>query len=214
MSQSKFHHEEVYRGKDLVKKLSAYNITICGVGALGSNLVDNLARQGFSKIRIIDKDRIEQHNINTQVWGEMDVGALKTDALQTRIFRHVGVEIETQNKELVEKNAKSLLKNSDLAVDAFDNSQARQLVQNECRTRKIPCLHTGLFEDYGEVMWDEKYKVPQDVQGDVCDYPLARNLVLLVVAMATEEILDFCLATKPRKANWSVTLKDLAIRSN
>ena len=88
-----------------------------------------------------------------------------------------------------------------------------KFVQDHCRSAKIPCLHAGLFADYGEVMWDERYKVPGDPgEGDVCDYPLARNIILLTVVVAQEEILDFFLNPKPRKKNWSITLKDLKIK--
>jgi len=211
MSLSKFHHEEVYRGKDLVKKLNR-KVTVCGAGALGSNLIDTLSRQGFSNLSVIDKDRIESHNINTQTYGESDIGALKAEALKNSVFRNVGIDIEATHKELTDANVKKLLRDSELVVDAFDNSASRQLVQDECRRAKIPCLHAGLFEDYGEVVWDAKYKVPKDVDGDVCDYPLARNLIMIVVSITAEEIQDFFLVKKPRQKNWTLTLKDLAIR--
>ncbi len=185
---------------------------MCGAGTLGSNLIDTLTRQGFPNIRVIDKDRVETHNINTQVYGEKDVGALKVSALRNKVYSNVGVEIEIIEKELDAKNVKKFLKDSTLVIDAFDNTAARQLVQDECRARKMPCLHAGLFEDYGEVIWDGRYRVPKDGEGDVCDYPLARNLAMLVVCVAAEEVVDFCLSDKPRMGCWSVTLKDLAIR--
>jgi len=48
--------------------------------------------------------------------------------------------------------------------------------------------------DYGEVRWNEVYQVPADVvEGDVCDYPLARNLILLVVAAGSEAVLRYVL---------------------
>jgi hypothetical protein len=75
---------------------------------------------------------------------------------------------------------------------------------------QLPCLHVGLYADYGEVIWDEHYRVPQDVQGDVCDYPLARNLVLLVVALASEAVLRYVL--DGLRQDWSATLRDFAIR--
>lgn len=213
MSNSKFLHEEVYRGKDLVKKLSAHRLTVCGAGALGSNYTDTLARQGFPNIKVIDKDVVDTHNINTQVYGDKDVGAFKVLALRNRIFSAVGVEIEVIQKELDVSNVKKFLKDSTLVVDMFDNTKSRQIVQDECRARKIPCLHAGMYEDYGEVVWDQQYTVPkQATAGDVCDYPLARNIAMLVVTVAAEETLDFCLAKKPRQSNWSITLKDLRIR--
>lgn len=212
MANSKFHHEEIYRGKESVAKLAKFRLTICGAGALGSNLIDNLTRQGFASIKVIDFDRVDLHNVNTQVFGVKDAGALKVDALKNLVYRNVGVEITAVNKKLESGNAKTLLKDSDLVVDCFDNHEARQIVQNEVRERKLTCLHTGLFEDYGEVVWDETYRVPKNAVGDVCDYPLARNQVMLTVAVATEEILDHFLTKTPRRTSWSITLKDMAVR--
>ena len=63
--------------------------------------------------------------------------------------------------------------------------------------------------DYAEVIWDERYRVPRDVGGDVCDYPLARNLVLLAVTVASEAALRF--AATGAKPDWSATLADLAV---
>lgn len=212
MANSKFHHEEFYRGKNFAEKLNI-PIMVCGAGTLGSNLINNLTRQGFSKISVIDMDRVEIHNLNTQIYAEADVGALKVDALKNRVFRNIGVEIEAVNKEMTSANVKQLLKKSKIIVDCFDNNKARQLTQDFAREKKIPCLHCGLASDYAEVIWDEKYRVPKDQAGaDVCDYPLARNIAMLAVIVATEELLSFHLDAKPRLQNWSITLKDLAIK--
>lgn len=212
MASSKFHHEEIYRGKDYAKRLQGL-VTVCGVGALGSNLLDNLSRQGFAKLRGIDMDRVEVHNLNTQFWNERDVGALKVAAAKKKIFENIGIEIDAVDKQLMAATVEKMLKGSALVVDCFDNTAARQLVQTHCRAKKIPCLHLGLFEDYGEVVWDARYKVPKEAPGgDVCDYPLARNVIMLTVAAGSEEILDFFLADKPRGKSWSITLRDLRIK--
>jgi molybdopterin/thiamine biosynthesis adenylyltransferase len=206
----KFHHENIYRGADVAQTLAETRITLCGAGALGSNLADTLARQGFSKLRVIDRDRVEEHNIGTQTYAEADVGAWKVDVLRTQLFRAVGIEIETHSKELSERTASKFLKDSALVVDLFDNSASRALVQAHCRATQIPCLHVGLFADYGEVIWDAQYRVPSDGGQDVCDYPLARNLVLLTVAVAAESVLRYCTAAEQR--NHSITLRDFAVR--
>jgi hypothetical protein len=54
------------------------------------------------------------------------------------------------------------------------------------------------------------YRVPGDVAGDVCEYPLARNLVLLAVAIASETLIHFVLAGE--RQSRSATLKDFAVR--
>jgi molybdopterin/thiamine biosynthesis adenylyltransferase len=207
---SKFHHEAVYRGADSLAKLADVRVTVCGAGALGSHLADNLARQGFQHLRVIDRDRIEEHNVSTQLYGESEIGGWKVEVLRQRLFRATGVEIDTVRKELTDRNAQSLLQDSSLVIDTFDNSASRRLVQVASQALGIPCLHVGLYADYGEVIWDERYRVPDDVAGDVCDYPLARNLVLLVVAVASEIILRFALDGV--REDWSATLRDFAVR--
>lgn len=206
----KFHHEQLYRG-DVFARLAQTRVTLCGAGALGSHLAENLARQGFGGLTIIDRDRVEEHNVSTQVYGEADVGAFKAEVMRNRLFRAVGVEVEAVSKELTARTARGLLKGARLVVDTFDNSASRQLVQQQCRELGLPCLHVGLFADYGEVVWDECYRVPPDAAGDVCDYPLARNLVLLVVAVASEVLVRF--AATGERQNWSATLSDFAIRT-
>ena len=210
MATNKFHHEEIYRGKDYAKKLQGL-ITICGVGALGSNLLDHLSRMGFGNFRVIDKDRVDVHNLSTQIWNERDVGALKVAAAKQKVFANIDVEIDTVDKELTAATVDKMLRGSALVLDCFDNNAARQIVQTHCRAKKLPCLHTGLFEDYGEVVWDDRYKVPKDSGGDVCDYPLARGIIIMTTASAGEEILDFFLSPKPRHQSRAITLKDQRI---
>lgn len=207
-ARGKFHHEAVYRGDDQIARIAEQQITICGVGALGSNLADNLARQGFRHLRAIDDDRIEEHNVGTQVYGQSEIGSFKVEALRQRLFRTAGIEIETWRKRLEEKTIKQLLKGSSLIVDCFDNSESRQLLYRY--GEKSSLLHVGLYADYGEVVWNHEYKVPMDVAGDVCNYPLARNLILLTVAVASEIIVRYVL--KNEQSSFTITLRDFAVR--
>ena len=210
----KFKHEAIYRG-DYLDRLNSKSILVCGCGALGSNLIDTLCRTGLKTLVVVDKDRIEKQNISTQVWSESEIGQLKTVAIKNRMFRQCGAEIVPIMKELTGDNAKSIISRKgyfDLCIDGFDNAKSRMAVKAHCWTNDIPCIHAGMIDGYGEVCWNQKYRVPSDADGDVCDYPLARNLIMLTVAILAEEVLDFCLSDKPRMKNWSVTLRDLQIR--
>lgn len=206
----KFPHEQLYRGDGALARLAATRVTLCGVGALGSHLADNLVRQGFGALRVIDRDRVEEHNVSTQLYGEAEVGVWKVEALRNRLFRAVGVEVEALARELSARTARSLLEKGGIVLDAFDNAASRRLVQEQCRALGLPCLHVGLYADYGEVVWDPAYRVPGDVAGDVCTYPLARNLVLLTVAVASETLVRFVL--EGETSDWSVTLRDFSVR--
>jgi molybdopterin/thiamine biosynthesis adenylyltransferase len=203
-------HERAYRGDPLLEKLAGVAVTVCGAGALGSWMVENLARQGFQRIRVIDHDRVEAHNLGNQLYAQADVGAFKVQALQNLVFQAAGVEIEAVDKRLEEGSCVSLLKGSDLVVDALDNSQGRRLVTRFCGEHSVPCLHLGMNGGYGEVHWNEGYRVPGDPEeGDVCDAPLARNLVLLLTAVGGEAIIRFL--SEGTRRNYAITLEDLQI---
>lgn len=145
-----------------------------------------------------------------QLYGANEVGVRKVEALRSRLFRAAGIEIDVIAKELDGRNARTLLKGAGLVIDTFDNAAGRRLVQDACRALGLACLHVGLFADYAEIIWDEDYRVPADTAADLCDYPLARNLVLLAVAVASEIVIRF--AADGERSNWSLTLRDFTIR--
>jgi molybdopterin/thiamine biosynthesis adenylyltransferase len=95
-------------------------------------------------------------------------------------------------------------------VDTFDNSASRRAVKETCMRLDLPCLHVGLAGDYAEAIWNEAYRVPAPAREDVCDYPLARNLVLLAVAVACEVVVGWA-ATGERRS-FTMTLGDFAIQ--
>jgi hypothetical protein len=104
------------------------------------------------------------------------------------------------------------LSGADVVVDGFDNHDARALVTAHCREQGIPCLHVGLSADYAEVLWNEGYRVPHDVEDEgvnVCDYPMARNLIQFAVALVSEVLVRFVL--EGRRESYSFTLGDLQV---
>lgn len=208
-----FHHEELYRGADALDKLAQVRLVVCGAGAVGSNLVNNLVRQGVRQVTVIDFDRVEAHNVGTQIYAEGDAGAFKVDVLQAEMFRVAGVEIAAVRQRLTERNVAKLLADAGLVIDGFDNHASRALVTQHCRSAGIPCLHVGLSADYAEIVWNESYRAPHDPEAgaDVCEYPLARNLIQFAVALASEAVVRFVL--EGTQQSYSFTLRDLHINA-
>ncbi|MEZ4887574.1 MAG: ThiF family adenylyltransferase [Chitinophagales bacterium] len=205
-----FYHEELYRSDAVLQKLKRLKVTICGAGALGGNIVESLARSGFGQLKVIDFDRIEERNLSTQPFQKSDIGAFKAQMIANNLYRAVGARVEGVIKRLEENNVHKLLKDSDLVVDVFDNSISRQVVTDYCTNKKVPCLHVGLAGDYAEVIWNELYRVPSATNDDVCDYPLARNLVTLATSVACEVIVGF--AAKGVQESYTITLGDFAVK--
>lgn len=203
-----FHHERLHRSGEVMRRVGEQSVTVCGAGALGANITEGLARSGFGRLRVIDRDRVEERNLSTQPFHRADVGAHKARILANSLYRAVGVNVDARALELTGDNARKLL--DGLVVDAFDNSASRRAVKIACEQANLACLHAGLAEGYAEVIWNESYRVPSASQDDVCDYPLARNLVTLAVAVACEVITQY--VATGRRESYTITLGDFAVR--
>lgn len=205
---SPFFHEE--RHTSLAQHTDKH-IIICGAGALGANLTETLARMGFTRLKLIDKDRVEMRNLSTQPYSRAEVGAPKARALANMLYRAVQAKVEPVVIELTAGNAPELLKGSALVVDAFDNREARAAVSTTTLTLALPCLHIGFSPDglYGSALWEPGYQVPQETPEDPCDYPLTRPLALLLTSLAARAIVDFF--TQDRHDDLELTWNDLRV---
>jgi molybdopterin/thiamine biosynthesis adenylyltransferase len=222
MSERQFLHEELYRGKNY-GKLKDKVVVMAGCGAIGSWTATFLARMGVANFRLIDKDRIEDHNVSTQTFLPANVGQYKTRALQEQLYRISKARCELQPVELTTQNL-SLLHKCDLVICTFDNSASRQLVKSAALSEKItpltkvqghdghgsfigviqrmfPCVFAGMNgqEAYFEVVWAESYKVPKDPEQaelDPCAYPLSTPLVTSVAAATAEIAVQYLLTNQ------------------
>ncbi len=205
---SPFFHEERHAS---LAAWANIPITICGAGALGGNLTETLARMGFTRLKLIDKDRVEVRNLSTQPYSRAEVGAPKARSLANVLYRSVQSRVEPVVAELTVANAVSMLQNSALVVDAFDNRAARAAVSEAVQRLSLPCLHIGFSADglYGSGIWEPGYQIPQEVPGDPCDYPLTRPFALMLTSLAARAITDFLSSGQGR--DFELTWNDCTI---
>jgi molybdopterin-synthase adenylyltransferase len=210
-------HEELFRGKDIYK-IKGYTFWIGGFGALGSNVADGLARHGATKFVVVDDDRVENSNLGTQPWFLEEVGMRKVDAGAKRLYR-VNKSVVVPMPIRFEPDRLNKFKIKDpktIVIDMFDNFPTRRLVKDFYKDGNgEACIHAGMSGDgFGEVVWDEEYKIidisKKENQVDVCEYPLARNLVLFIATLCVDAIIEY--VTVGKKANYNFTLFDKNIR--
>lgn len=207
-SDSPFFHEE--RAASL-RQFADRPITVGGLGALGGNLAETLARMGFHRLKLIDRDRVEMRNLSTQPYERRAVGAPKARVLAHQLYRAVQTWAEPLIVELNPSNAGQLLAGSALVIDAFDNSAARAAVSAEARRSSLPCLHVGFSADgqYGCGIWEPGYPVPRETPADPCNDPPVRPFVLVLVSLAARAVVEH-FATHRRLA-FELTWMDLKI---
>ena len=144
------------------------SIVIVGVGALGSEVVQ-LVRNVEATIKVIDDDRVESKNIQSQFYGKPGLGKPKVVALAGAMDLLFGVKLQTAPTRLVENNAYQLLGAPDLIIDCLDNAPSRRVIQNYVRKpfmgrNGIPCLHGAVDANgsFGRVIWDEQFQIDEE----------------------------------------------------
>ena len=204
-------HETAYRGQATIDKIKQKHILVCGCGSVGSNIISNMAKQGFENITVIDNDRIEKHNIGNQTWGLREINGKKVQVMKAQVYASTGIAITPIDKELNASNVKKLLTKDSVIVDGFDNFKSRAIIMDHCKANGIDCIHIGLSETYAEVVWNEKYKIPKTKNKgmDVCEYPLSRNIAMFANIIGIESIIRF-ISTGVKKS-YSITIGDLRI---
>lgn len=148
------------------------HITIVGVGALGSHLCTFLRNEEI-QMQVVDFDRVESKNLQSQAYTKLGSGKLKTEALKSAMQGFWGLRLKTVPHRLTKDNVEALLRGNDLVVDCLDNGASRRLVQDFCKDASIPCLHGALAPngEYGRVAWSENFKIDDEagVGGATCE---------------------------------------------
>lgn len=118
-------------GIQLQNSFSSATVAICGLGGLGSNIAIALARAGIGKLILIDFDRVDITNLHRQQYKADQIGSYKTDALAENLLEIAPyTEIETITEQITEDNVCSLLKDSNVVCEAFDNAESKAMLVN------------------------------------------------------------------------------------
>ena len=143
-------------GEEGQQKLGSSRVVIIGCGALGTIIATSLVRAGVGKVRIIDRDFIEYHNLQRQVlFSEEDIKAELPKAIAAE--KHLkkvnsSVEIEGVVSDVNYTNIERLVTGADLILDGLDNLETRFLINDVSLKHKIPWVYGGAISSYGMTM--------------------------------------------------------------
>jgi len=98
-------------------------ILVIGAGAIGGWATLALAKSGFMNIGVFDFDKVEEHNVAIQPYGESHIGMYKVDALARIIADQAAVDIQAYNAKYT--NQKGF--NGTLII-AVDNMKERKKI--------------------------------------------------------------------------------------
>ncbi len=141
--QSQFSRTELLLGEDALKTLSKKRVAIFGIGGVGGNAAEALARSGIGELDLIDNDEVCLSNINRQVFATLDaVGEKKVEAAEKRL-----AEI---SKELIihkhccfylpEERGDIDFSQFDYVVDALDTVSAKIDIVLQAKKAGVPVI--------------------------------------------------------------------------
>lgn len=135
------------------RRLLVSSVLIVGAGGLGGLVMELLARSGVGRLRVVDGDCFEEHNLNRQLLCTQSVLGRNKAQVAAQRLRDVNdeVEVEAVPAWLSESNAAALLQGMDVAVDALDDLHLRLLLSRQAQRAGVPLVHGAIAGWSGRV---------------------------------------------------------------
>lgn len=140
-------------GKEGQKIFRQKSVLIVGIGALGCGVANHLVRAGVGKVRLIDRDFVEESNLQRQMlFDEEDaLHALPKAIAAERKLKKINssVAIESHVKDVTSETIAPVLEGIDVVVDGTDNFETRFLLNDACYQKGIPFVYGGAVSSRG-----------------------------------------------------------------
>lgn len=134
-------------------RLRAAKILVVGAGAIGNEVLKNLALLGIGHIGIIDFDTIEDSNLTRSVlFRETDRGQSKA-RVAARALRDINPDVHAVaiHGNVLTEVGLGLFHDADLVIGCLDNREARLWVNRACWKTNTPWIDGGIEEINGVV---------------------------------------------------------------
>lgn len=143
-------------GEDGQRKLCDSRVVVLGCGALGTVAASSLARAGIGHLRIVDRDFIEENNLQRQIlFDEEDIkeGLPKAEAARRKLARvNSTIEVEGVVSDVNYTNIERFITDADIVLDATDNFETRYLINDACVKHGIPWVYGACIGSTGLTM--------------------------------------------------------------
>ena len=130
-------------GEEGVDLLSAKTVAVFGIGGVGSYAAEALVRSGVGHLIFIDKDEVEDSNLNRQLVADRTtIGRNKAEVMVERAHR-VNPACDAKAYPVYYKAGdEDFIKNlhADYIIDAIDDVPAKVSIAEICYKLKIPLI--------------------------------------------------------------------------
>ena len=217
--------QQIFReiGKKGQEKLGKSTVAVVGIGALGSNSAELLARAGIGSLILIDRDVVELSNLQRQrLFDENDVGKPKALAAKEHLAKiNSEIKIEFLIDDLNFENiGKIFNRKPDLILDCTDNLETRFLINDFSVKNEIPFIYSSAVGSKGYVFDIIPGKTPclrcflkEAAQLDTCETAGVLNAITsLISTMQASEAIKILLNKKFMPFHHEKHMKIVAIK--
>ena len=198
--------QEIFKeiGKKGQEKLRKSTVAIIGLGALGSNSAELLARAGIGKLILVDRDIIELSNLQRQsLFDGGDIGKPKAAQAKEHLSKiNSDVKLEFFIDDLNFENIWKIFDAKiNLILDCTDNMETRFLLNDFCVKNQISFIYSSAVGSKSYVFNIIPNKTPclkcflkEAAQLDTCEIVGVLNTVTnLISSIQTNEALKILL---------------------
>jgi len=150
--RERYKRQTMLFGEEGQERLKKAHIFVAGAGGLGSPVSIYLAVAGVGTLTVVDKDTVDQSNLNRQILhGQADIGKKKVASAEEKLTAlNPDIRVNVVDTTIDETNAARLVGGADGIVDAMDNYPTRYLLNDIALEKKIPLFHGAIRGFYGQ----------------------------------------------------------------
>ncbi|MCA9177153.1 MAG: ThiF family adenylyltransferase [Planctomycetales bacterium] len=133
------------------ERLAAARVLVVGAGALGNEVLKNLALLGIGAVHVVDFDRIENSNLTRSVlFRARDMGRSKAEAA-AEALRDMNPDtvVHPLDANIITDIGLGLFRDVDVVIGCLDNREARLWVNRCCWKVGTPWIDGGIQEING-----------------------------------------------------------------
>ncbi len=168
---NQFARTELLLGPEALEKLQKSRVAVFGLGGVGGQAAEALARSGIGQLDLIDNDKFSLTNLNRQLFAtHQTLGQYKVDAAAARIAEiNPACVVRCYKTFFLPENAGQFdFSSYDYVLDAIDTMAGKIALVMACQTAGVPIISAM---GAGNKLDPTAFRVADIYQTSVC--PLA-----------------------------------------
>ena len=139
---NQFSRTELLIGEEGIKKLQTSKVAIFGIGGVGSYVVEGLVRAGIGSFILVDKDIVDETNINRQIIATTKtIGKPKVEVAKQRILDiNPNAKVEAFIEFFMPESTGIIDDTIDYIVDCVDTVTSKIEIITRAKKRNIPVI--------------------------------------------------------------------------